>query len=251
MAGTAAQFIAQLDARLGKPYSEVIDGGVGPDYYDCSGLMDVCLNAIGIPYTRSTYTQWDDERYEHFGPFAFGQALPPLETGDILYMHVAGEADPGHVGAYDGSGLYIDAPHTGAFVRTETIPNTPDEHVYGIIRPPFGAPSPGPTPTPSPPPPTGDAEMLTEVVTFKPNQLDVFQVKSGGLIHYWFDGGWLSEVIAGPLGGVSGKVVTLALVEPKFSIQVGQAMVAVEDTAGNPWIFNQAITGITWSGGAI
>lgn len=155
MAGTVTQFLAQLDARLGKPYSEVIDGGVGPNYYDCSGLVEVCLNAIGIPYTRSTYTQWADQRYEHLGPFAFGAKLPPLEIGDVLYMHVAGEDDPGHVGVFDGSGVYIDAPHTGAFVRVETISNTPSEHVWGIIRPPFGV---SPTP-PSPQPIRQESDM--------------------------------------------------------------------------------------------
>lgn len=147
--GTAQDYIAQLDQRLGLPYSETLDGGVGPDYYDCSGLTMVCLDAIGINYTRTTYSQWDDQRYQHFGPFAYGDALPPLEVGDVLYMHVDGEADPGHVGTYDGSGMYIDAPHTGAFVRIETISNTPSEHVYGIIRPPFGSPVPPKPPTPS------------------------------------------------------------------------------------------------------
>jgi hypothetical protein len=165
--GTVAQFIAQLDARLGKPYSETIDGGVGPDYYDCSGLVEVCLNAIGIPYTRTTYSQWADERYEHFGPFAFGAPLPALLVGDVLYMHVDGEADPGHVGVYVGSGQYLNAPHTGAVVRVEEIPNSSSEHVYGIIRPPFSVPGPAPTPTPTPTPQPQEAQNMqcTDPVT--------------------------------------------------------------------------------------
>lgn len=191
MAGTAQDFIAQLDARLGKPYSETIDGGVGPDYYDCSGLVDVCLNAIDIPYTRTTYSQWDDERYQHFGPFVFGQTLPPLQIGDVLYMHVDGEADPGHVGVYDGSGVYIDAPHTGAFVRVEAIPNTPAEHVYGIIRPPFATVPPPPPIPPEPPvhPPTQveEDEMITVIESANDGNrhVFVFNETSQTTIHWW------------------------------------------------------------------
>lgn len=153
--GTAAAYIAQLRLRFGKPYSETADGGVGPDFYDCSGLTEVCLNDIGIPFTRSTYTQWDDERYEHFGPFSFGQwaaLLPLLQIGDVLYFHVDGEPDPGHVGTYVGDGQMIEAPHTGTVVGQYGIPNTPGEHVFGVIRPPF-ATTPAPTPTPAPPEP--------------------------------------------------------------------------------------------------
>lgn len=179
MVGTAQDYIAQLDARLGLPYSETIDGGVGPDYYDCSGLVEVCLNAIGIPYTRSTYTQWADQRYQHFGPFAYGDELPPLEIGDILYMHVDGEADPGHVGTYDGSGVYLDAPHTGAFVRVEAIPNTPSEHVYGIIRPPF-ATAPAPPIPPLPVPIVEDTMSLMPMPgTGLPNRVLVTAVGAG------------------------------------------------------------------------
>lgn len=142
---TAQSFIAQLEARLGKPYSETVDGGVGPDYYDCSGLVDVCLNAIGISCTRTTYSQWADQRYEHL------PANTALQVGDVVYMHVAGEPDPGHVGVYVGNGEYINAPHTGAFVRIEAIPSTPSEHIFGVIRPPFAAPTPTPAPKPAPP----------------------------------------------------------------------------------------------------
>lgn len=177
MVGTAQDYIAQLDARLGKPYSEVIDGGVGPDYYDCSGLTEVCLNAIGIPYTRSTYTQWADPRYLHFGPYNYGAALPALQVGDVLYMHADGEEDPGHVGTYDGSGVYIDAPHTGAFVRIEEIPNTPGEHVFGIIRPPFAV-------IPPPIPPTKE-ENETVFVLIINDQTHVYAVVNNVACHWW------------------------------------------------------------------
>lgn len=142
MAGTATAFIAWLRAQLGKTYSETAEGGTGPDDFDCSGLMEVGLNDIGIPYTRSTYTQWGDKRYQHFGPYSFGQLaalLPLLQIGDILYIHVEGEEDPGHVGCYIGNGQYLNAPHSGAVVRIEAIPNTASEHVWGVIRPPYGA----------------------------------------------------------------------------------------------------------------
>jgi hypothetical protein len=232
MAGTAQDYIAQLDARLGKPYSETLDGGVGPDYYDCSGLVMVCLNAIGIPYTRSTYTQWADQRYQHFGPFAFGDALPPLQIGDVLYMHVDGEADPGHVGTYDGAGVYLDAPHTGAFVRVEAIPNTPSEHVYGIIRPPFAT---------FPPPPPQEAVMVTPMVSFKPNgQLDYFQVAGGSLLHKWNAGtGWLSESLT-PAGRSFSS-------QPQVAIVGGACWVTADDTTGSSWAFVQTPASDVWN----
>lgn len=153
-AGTAQDFIAQLEARLGHPYSETIDGGVGPQYYDCSGLVMVCLRAIGINFTRTTYSQWADQRYQHL------PATASKQVGDVIYMHVSGEADPGHVGVYVGNGEFINAPHTGAFVRIETISDSVSEHIFGIIRPPFAnAPAP-PAPAPAPAPPATHPTLI-------------------------------------------------------------------------------------------
>lgn len=156
MAGTVAQFIAQLEARLGHPYSETIDGGVGPEYFDCSGLVMVCLDAIGINFTRTTYSQWADARYVHKPPSAVPQ------PGWIVYMHVAGEQDPGHVGVYLGGGQFINAPHTGAFVRIETISNSPSEHVFGYIVPPYGSPAPPIPPIPPLPIPVKEESVQAQ-----------------------------------------------------------------------------------------
>lgn len=131
-AGTAQQAVSFAMTKLGHPYSETIDGGVGPTYYDCSGLVMVTMDATGINFTRTTYSQWADQRYLHLPSSA------SMVVGDGIYMHVSGEQDPGHVGIYVGGGQYINAPHTGAVVRVEPIPNNASEHVYGIIRPPYG-----------------------------------------------------------------------------------------------------------------
>lgn len=139
------------ETKLGIPYSETEDGGVGPNFFDCSGLTQNVMWWAGDPnFTRTTYSQWADQRYTHMGPYAYGEA-PPAQAGWIAYMHVSGEADPGHVGMCLGNGTYLNAPHTGENVQIEDIPNTPSEHVYGYLVPIYGVPTP-----PPPPQPTGE-----------------------------------------------------------------------------------------------
>ena len=62
---------------------------------------------LGISLAHLTYTQWDETQ-----PIAQSQAQP----GDLVFFN--GEE---HVGIYLGGGQMVDAPHTGAVVRTESI----------------------------------------------------------------------------------------------------------------------------------
>ena len=102
--------------QLGTPYQW---GGHcndprGPDPIgrcDCSSLMQQSYRAAGITLPRTTYEQ-----------VRSGRPVPvqSLEPGDLVFTEGAAAA-PGHVGMYVGSGLIVNAPHTGAVVRVETL----------------------------------------------------------------------------------------------------------------------------------
>jgi len=118
IAAGAAAAVAYARAQLGKPYQW---GGTGPDAFDCSGLTQAAWKAAGVTIARTSEAQW--------------QTLPhvPLDSllpGDLVFFN-AGEFRPGlpgHVGIYLGNATYIDAPHTGAFVRVDQL-----NHTFGIV----------------------------------------------------------------------------------------------------------------------
>jgi cell wall-associated NlpC family hydrolase len=92
-------------------------GGATPATgFDCSGLVTYVFAKLGVSlphYTVSQYTSPD------------GVWVSPkrLEAGDLLFF-VGSDGTrkaPGHVGIYVGDGYFIDAPHTGSFVRVDSL----------------------------------------------------------------------------------------------------------------------------------
>jgi cell wall-associated NlpC family hydrolase len=81
---------------------------------DCSSLMQQAYKAAGVTLTRTTYTQVTEGK---------PVSVDALQPGDLVFT--AGSdgtaANPGHVGMYMGSGLIINAPHTGAVVSIESL----------------------------------------------------------------------------------------------------------------------------------
>lgn len=162
---TFADTLAYGETKLGIPYSEILDGGVGPNFFDCSGLMQNIMRWAGdAAFTRTTYSQIDDKRYQKLGPYFVAGAAPRAQAGWLAYMHVDGEADPGHVGYCLGNGTFLNAPHTGADVRIEAISNTASEHVYAYLVPVYSAVTtvkpPAPV-LPSSPQPTAPTSLPT------------------------------------------------------------------------------------------
>jgi cell wall-associated NlpC family hydrolase len=105
-----AAIVTAARNRLGAPYRF---GAAGPDAYDCSGLVLVCVReatggAVNLPHNAAL--QFADK------------ALVPvkrlqLEPGDLVFF-----AHPvHHVGIYTGAGKMIDAPHTGAVVEVDAL----------------------------------------------------------------------------------------------------------------------------------
>jgi len=91
--------------QVGKPYQW---GATGPNAFDCSGLAMAAWEAAGVEITRTTYTQ------VHQGS-AVNPSIGSLLPGDLVFP------DPGHVQIYVGGNQIVEAPHTGANVRTGPV----------------------------------------------------------------------------------------------------------------------------------
>ncbi|RKE20570.1 bifunctional lytic transglycosylase/C40 family peptidase [Streptomyces sp. TLI_171] len=110
---TGAIWFAQ--SKLGTDY---LWGGTGKTWesgrFDCSGLTQAAYLSVGIELPRVANDQW------YAGPHPSRDQLRP---GDLVFF--ANDLDDPrtihHVGIYVGGGYMIDAPHTGAKVRYDTI----------------------------------------------------------------------------------------------------------------------------------
>jgi cell wall-associated NlpC family hydrolase len=89
---------------------------------DCSSLVQQAYRAAGVTLDRTTFTQVTE---------GTAVAVDALQPGDLVFT--AGSdgtaASPGHVGIYMGSGLIINAPHTGAVVSIDTLASWASEIV--------------------------------------------------------------------------------------------------------------------------
>lgn len=83
-----------MRANLGKQY---VLGGVGPDVYDCSGLIQAAWRAVGVTLPRISGQQFQATvriQYED------------LQPGDLVFFGTAGAS---HVGMYIGDDKMLDA----------------------------------------------------------------------------------------------------------------------------------------------
>ncbi|MEO6089832.1 MAG: NlpC/P60 family protein [Umezawaea sp.] len=104
-AGTAGDALKFALSQLGKAY---VWGAVGPDTYDCSGLMQTAYQAVGVTIPRTTYTQ-----------ALIGIPVPrdQVRAGDLILYR----ADLGHVAmAIDGT-YAVHAPTSGETVKVSPI----------------------------------------------------------------------------------------------------------------------------------
>jgi cell wall-associated NlpC family hydrolase len=102
--------------ELGTPYQW---GGSctdshGPDPMgrcDCSSLMQQSHKAAGVTLSQTTYTQVKEGK---------PVSVDALRPGDLLFTGGTATA-PEHVRMYIGSGLIVNAPHTGAVVDINSL----------------------------------------------------------------------------------------------------------------------------------
>jgi len=89
---------------LGVPY---LWGGSTPSGFDCSGLVTYVYAQLGVALPHFAAAQWD---------YGVPVASSQLQPGDLVFFDALD-----HVGIYLGNGLFVDAPHTGAFVRIDSL----------------------------------------------------------------------------------------------------------------------------------
>jgi cell wall-associated NlpC family hydrolase len=108
--GSVGAAIAFARAQLGEPYRW---GAAGPDRWDCSGLTMMAWRAGGISLPHFSGAQYDAGT-----PIPVSDARP----GDLLFWTYNGRPSGiHHVALYLGGGTFIEAPHTGADVRYNSI----------------------------------------------------------------------------------------------------------------------------------
>jgi cell wall-associated NlpC family hydrolase len=97
--------------ELGVPY---VSGGKSPEIgFDCSGLVQWAYAQVGVSIPRVTLEQ------VRIGTPA---SITELQPGDLIFTR--GDVpvvDFGHVAMYVGSGIEINAPHTGAVVSLRAV----------------------------------------------------------------------------------------------------------------------------------
>lgn len=105
----AAAAVSYAYSKLGSPY---VWGAVGPDAFDCSGLVQAAYRSAGISLPRTTYAQ-----------IGAGQRVSRSELlpGDLVFFY----SGISHVGLYIGDGKMIHAPNPSAPVRVAPIDEMP------------------------------------------------------------------------------------------------------------------------------
>jgi cell wall-associated NlpC family hydrolase len=108
----AHQAVQLALAQLGTPY---VWGGESRAGFDCSGLVQFSYAKAGLALPRTAQQQYDATPHL--------PADAELQPGDLVFFGT-GRTAVDHVGIALGDGRMVDAPHTGADVRYDTIPAT-------------------------------------------------------------------------------------------------------------------------------
>lgn len=118
---------------LGIPYRW---GGASPGTgFDCSGLVQYVFARVGVSLVHYAASQYDY-------PGSVWVSPKRLQPGDLVFFTGSDgtRKAPGHVGIYVDDGYFIDAPHTGSFVRVDSLTDPKFAHQYVAARRIVGAP---------------------------------------------------------------------------------------------------------------
>lgn len=94
-------------SQLGKPYGF---GKIGPDSFDCSGLVQSAYKEAGIEISRSTSSQIREGSKVNKNE---------LKIGDLVFLNMS--TGSGHVGLYVGDNKIIHSSEPGDVVKISDI----------------------------------------------------------------------------------------------------------------------------------
>ncbi|GMA35186.1 NlpC/P60 family protein [Demequina litorisediminis] len=104
-ASQGAKAVAHALTLQGHPYSQTLDGGTGPTYYDCSGLVQEAWQVAGKYIPRTSRSQYDATTH-----LPISQARP----GDLVFWSSNGSGSGVyHVAIYIGNGQVMEARRPG------------------------------------------------------------------------------------------------------------------------------------------
>ncbi|WP_067830113.1 C40 family peptidase [Nocardia inohanensis] len=107
--GSGTSALAAGLTRVGAPY---VWGAVGPDQFDCSGLVQWAFHQVGKDVPRTSQQQ------SNFGTPVDQKDLQP---GDVVFFY----SEVSHVGIYAGNGLMLHASTFGVPVAVAPMGSTP------------------------------------------------------------------------------------------------------------------------------
>ncbi|MFJ4848283.1 MULTISPECIES: NlpC/P60 family protein [unclassified Streptomyces] len=107
--GRAAAALAAAQTRINMPY---VFSHTGPTSFDCSGLTMWAYAQADVRLPRMSQDQANA---------GTRLTMSQLKPGDLVLFY----GDLHHIGLYAGNGMVLHAPHSGAFVRYESINNMP------------------------------------------------------------------------------------------------------------------------------
>lgn len=116
-----AKLAVLIAGEMGKPYQW---GGIGPDSYDCSGLVYTLYSKLGILLPRVSRDQ---------GTVGVYVPKDELMYGDLVFFARDGQ-NINHVGIYAGDGMFVHAPESGDVVKKSTLMSGYYERVYYTAR---------------------------------------------------------------------------------------------------------------------
>ena len=174
-----------------------------------------------VPFTYCSWADWHDYQ---MACTAIGVHPEWVDWGIAAYPGIGPIVYPGSV-----FHQFVDhGPYDESVVRDGWIPGRPT-----II----------------PTSPSQEGTMpVSQAVTFKPQQTDVFQVSFGTLWHKWLAGGsWQNEALTGPFSVVAPtRGIKLPDQEPAVAVLSTQCVVTVEDSSGRAWYFAQDASSPAW-----
>ena len=112
----AQRAVAAAMSKRGRPY---VWGAAGPNYFDCSGLVQWAYRQAGVSTAHYTGAFWNAYRHVNYNQ---------LQPGDLVFFY----ADHHHVGIYIGGGMMVDAPQTGDVVKVQSVMG--HGHYSGAVR---------------------------------------------------------------------------------------------------------------------